>query len=74
MEFETVNLKLRQATLDDLEFWENWKRKGQPFWEKSKISGKFDNKPCLLSGYINLKEFKLKITLGMIYIPASDLE
>jgi len=74
MEIETVPLKLRKATLEDLDFWQSWKRKGQPFWEKSTITNEFDNKPSLFSGYVNLSEFKSKITLGMIYIPASDLE
>lgn len=72
MTIETT-IRLRRATLEDFQFWKDWKRRGQPYWERSLQTEEFDNKPCLLGPETSARELKEKIKLGMIFIPASDI-
>lgn len=49
-------------------------RHGQPFWLKSRETGKFDNKAYVINQYTNLRELKAWVEYGMVFVPASDLD
>lgn len=74
-------MKTIEATivLRPAEFWDvfhaaNKLRFGQPFWLKSRETGKFDNKAYVVNEYTNSRELKAWVEYGMVFVPASDLD
>lgn len=74
MEIETIQIKLRKAEACDLKDGEKRRRWGQPFWLKSKHTGKFDNKQQIIDEDTDVYELARWLQEGMIYVPASDLD
>lgn len=69
-----TKITLRSAKMWDVFRGKGQKRFGQPFWVKSQQTGKFDNRGYLVEHSTNAKELEKWIELGMLYVPASDLE
>lgn len=80
-----VPIKLRQAQgrdfktevfkrEGDMVTKENAPRIGQPYWLRSTIEGRVDNKPYLISEETNWEELREYLKLGMVYIPISDID
>jgi len=74
METLEATIILRKAKHWDLFVEARKPRIGQPFWVKSKQTGKFDNKSYLVQTHTNPKELEAWVNYGMVYVPASDLE
>lgn len=74
METLETTVILRKARLWDVFADANTKRLGQPFWVKSRKTGKFDNRAYLVERSTNAKELKAWVEQGQLYVPASDLE
>ena len=71
---EEVTLKLRLADANDLKVDSRTLKRGQPFWLKSMITGKFDNKPEIISLETDPGELAEWLRREMIYVPVSSLE
>jgi len=69
-----VPVKLRPAEPSDLKADTKNLKIGQPFWLKSQITGKFDNKAYILSYDQDPAEIAEWLNKKMIYVPISDLE
>tara|TARA_R100000306_G_C4339575_1_gene124518 strand:- start:119 stop:370 length:252 start_codon:yes stop_codon:yes gene_type:complete len=73
-EMVQVTIKLRKAEPEDLKIDSRTLKRGQPFWLKSMITGKFDNKPEIISLETDPGELAEWLRNDMIYVPASSLE
>lgn len=73
-EVEEVTIKLRLADAYDLKLDNRTLKVGQPFWVKSMITGKFDNKPEIITPATNTDELAAWLANNMIYVPISSLE
>lgn len=69
-----VPVKLRLAEPADLKADDKTLKFGQPYWLKSSIDGKFDNKAYILSINTDPSEIKNWLERNMIYVPISDLD
>lgn len=74
METLETTIVLRRAQLWDVFHNGHNKRLGQPYWLKSMVTGKFDNKGYLVENFTNAKELKKWVECEMLFVPASDLE
>tara|TARA_R110002050_G_scaffold126085_3_gene246759 strand:- start:621 stop:869 length:249 start_codon:yes stop_codon:yes gene_type:complete len=69
-----VTINLRKAEPEDLKIDRCTMKRGQPFWLKSMITGKFDNKPEIISMHTDPGELAEWLKNEMIYVPASSIE
>jgi hypothetical protein len=74
MEQLTVQVSLRPAQAEDLKQDAKNLRIGQPLWIKSKHTGKFDNKPVIISEDTDPFELGRWLKEEMLFVPASDLD
>ncbi len=73
-EVAEVILKLRPAEAADLKIDSRTLKRGQPFWLKSMITGKFDNRPEIISLETDPGELAEWLRRKMIYVPVSSLD
>jgi len=73
-EIVQVTINLRKAEVADLAIDKKTLKRGQPFWLKSMITGKFDNKPEIISLETDPVELAEWLRNDMIYVPASSIE
>jgi len=66
---ETVSIKLRLATSDDMKIDSKTLKIGQAYWLKSMFTGNFDNKNLILSEDTDVKELATMLSNKMVWIP-----
>ena len=65
-----ITIKVREATPEDLKIDDQTLKFGQPFWLKSMINGKFDNKAYIINGNTDPQDLASWLKNKMIYVPA----
>tara|TARA_R100001530_G_C4308923_1_gene152488 strand:- start:1170 stop:1421 length:252 start_codon:yes stop_codon:yes gene_type:complete len=73
-EIVQVTINLRKAEVADLAIDKKTLKRGQPFWLKSMITGKFDNRMEIINIDTDPGELAEWLRNDMIYVPASSLE